>query len=67
MARILRNLVAAAALVMLVIAAAHVNYGNLSWRVNASDYKSMITMACTFTTMVCCNAYEGSRRKRQGR
>lgn len=65
MAKKLRNIVAFAALIMLVIAAAHLNYSNLSWKVNASDYKSMITMACTFTTMICCNVYESSQRKRQ--
>ncbi|WP_320054771.1 hypothetical protein [uncultured Acetobacteroides sp.] len=67
MARTLRNLVAAAALVMLVIAAAHVDYGNLSWRVNASDYKSMVAMACTFTSMICCNAYESSRLRKRSK
>jgi hypothetical protein len=67
MARKLRNIVAFAALIMFVIAAAHLDYDNLSWKVNASDYKSMIAMGCTFVTMLCCNVYEGSLRRRQSK
>lgn len=58
----LRNIVAFAALIMFVIAAAHLDYSNLSWKINASDYKSMIAMGCTFTTMICCNIYEARKR-----
>lgn len=67
MARKLRNTVAFAALVMFAIAAAHVSYSNLSWKVNASDYKSMIAMGCTFITMICCNVYEARRLQKANR
>jgi hypothetical protein len=63
MARKLRNIVAFAALVMFAIAAAHLDYSNLSWKVNASDYKSMITMGGTFVAMLCCNVYEARKRR----
>ena len=59
----LRNIVALAALVMIAIAATHLNFSNLSWEVNATSYKSMIAMACTFFTMVSCNRIEARKRR----
>lgn len=64
MARKVRIALATIALIMLMISAAYVDYQNPTWKANRIAYMNMISMACSFTTMLLSNRYERQQKDR---